>query len=177
LYVGGDFSAIGGQPRTNLAALDAATAEATPWDPGADGLVWSLALSGNTLYASGGFSVMGGFPSVGVAAIEFPDERFAVPVAIQPDRGPPATVSLAQNTPNPALGSTLIRYTLPASSPVSLVVFDLEGRHVATVLDHAMQSAGTHEVPVSTAGWPSGCYLYRLEAGGATVTRKMSVVR
>jgi len=177
LYVGGDFSAVGGQPRTNLAALDAATAEATSWDPGADGLVWSLTSCGNTLYAGGGFSVMGGSPCVGVAAIEFPDKRLAFPVVAGPESRSPAAVTLVQNTPNPVLGSTLIRYALPAPSTVSLVVFDLEGRCMATLLDHAMQCAGTHEAPVSTAGWPSGCYLYRLEAGGVTAARKMLVVR
>jgi hypothetical protein len=45
LYVGGDFSEIGGKPRANIAALDETAGEATDWIPGADGPVHALLLS------------------------------------------------------------------------------------------------------------------------------------
>jgi hypothetical protein len=60
---------------------------------------------------------------------------------------------------------------------VSLDVFDLQGRRVDTVLSKSWQTAGEHQVSIPTAGWASGCYLYRMEAGGSRATRKMVVVR
>ena len=48
---------------------------------------------------------------------------------------------------------------------------------MATLLDHELQQAGAHDVPVHVGGWRPGVYLYRLEAGGTSATRKMLVVR
>jgi hypothetical protein len=60
LYVAGSFSAIGGQTRNGLAALETSTGNATSWNPSPNGPVSSLALSGPTLYAGGGFTAIGG---------------------------------------------------------------------------------------------------------------------
>ena len=59
---------------------------------------------------------------------------------------------------------------------MTLSVYDLQGRRVATPLVHVLQQAGPHDVPVRSAGWKPGVYLYRLEAGGLSATRKMVVV-
>jgi hypothetical protein len=86
-----------------------------------------------------------------------------------PPQPPRSTVSwelsLAQCAPNPARDNAVIRYSLPANQSVSLTVFDLLGRSIARVLSNAVQTAGPHQVSLSTAGWRPGCYLYRLEAG------------
>jgi hypothetical protein len=86
-------------------------------------------------------------------------------------------LGLAQISPNPARSSALIRFTLPSEGVVSLAVYDLQGRRVASLLDRSPQNAGAHEVRVRTDGWPTGCYLWRLKAGGTALTRKMVVVR
>jgi hypothetical protein len=83
---------------------------------------------------------------------------------------------LAQSRPNPARSQALIRFTLPSAGPVTLAVYDLQGRRVASLLDHAPQSAGPHDLPVCTAGWRAGCYFYRLDAVGVKLTRKMAVL-
>ncbi len=75
LYAGGEFSSIGGQPLSYIVALDAdpaspAYGQATGFKPGADGSVWTLALSGNTLYAGGGFTSIGGQPRDYIAALD-----------------------------------------------------------------------------------------------------------
>jgi beta-propeller uncharacterized protein DUF5122 len=70
IYVGGSFSTIGGADRASLAALDAATAQATPWDPGTDGAVDALALHGSVLYAGGAFTHAGGEERLRAAAID-----------------------------------------------------------------------------------------------------------
>jgi Domain of unknown function (DUF5122) beta-propeller len=60
VYVGGLFSAIGGQPRVNLAEVDAATGRPTDWNPAPNESVFSLALSAESLYVGGAFVQIGG---------------------------------------------------------------------------------------------------------------------
>ena len=60
LYVGGTFATIGGQPRNQLAALDAATGTVTPWDPALAYLhrtpeVRALVVARDVVYVAGGF--------------------------------------------------------------------------------------------------------------------------
>ena len=64
VYVGGEFTTIGGQARNDLAALDASSGLATAWDPNAGdpsySTVYALAVSGSTVYAGGNFTSIGG---------------------------------------------------------------------------------------------------------------------
>jgi hypothetical protein len=73
VYAGGQFTGIGGQPRSNVAALDAATGLATAWNPGvggpSGGSVSTLAVSGSTVYAGGDFSNIGRVEASGLARI------------------------------------------------------------------------------------------------------------
>lgn len=166
LYVGGRFASIGGQPRICLAAVDTSTGLATDWDPGLDGLVWSLASNENTVYVGGGFSRAGGLPTAGLAAIMALDDPPSAPLAF----------ALAQSIPNPTRSRAIIRFTLPQAMPVSLSVYDLQGRRVATLLDRTFQEAGRHDVLVTSDRWKPGVYLYRLVAGGRSATRKLVVL-
>lgn len=70
IYVGGNFTTIGGQPRNRIAALDATTGAATDWNPNADRPVWSLANSGSTIYAGGNFAEIGGHARNNIAALD-----------------------------------------------------------------------------------------------------------
>ncbi len=58
IYAGGEFTRMGGQARNYLAALDTATGSAIDWDPSPNGYVYSLAVSGSTVYAGGLFSTI-----------------------------------------------------------------------------------------------------------------------
>jgi hypothetical protein len=74
VYAGGNFTNIGGQPRTNLSAIDSAGA-ATAWNPGAGGAVVSpsvstIAVSGSTIYVGGWFATAGGQSRSNVAALD-----------------------------------------------------------------------------------------------------------
>ncbi|MBL0176098.1 MAG: T9SS type A sorting domain-containing protein [Ignavibacteria bacterium] len=88
----------------------------------------------------------------------------------------PARFALEQNHPNPCGGRTRIAYTLAKAGRARLSVLDLLGRRVAT-LSEGLQAAGSHSAELDAAGLPEGVYLYRLEAEGETVTRRMIVRR
>jgi hypothetical protein len=70
LYVGGNFSNIGGKPRACLAALDAATGIATDWSPAPDREVTALTWGDSVLYVGGHFTFIGGQPRTLIAALD-----------------------------------------------------------------------------------------------------------
>jgi hypothetical protein len=69
VYAGGQFTSIGGQPRSRIAALDAASGSAIGWNPNADGAVRALAVTGGVVYAGGEFTTIGGNSQAYIAAI------------------------------------------------------------------------------------------------------------
>jgi len=89
--------------------------------------------------------------------------------------GIPSGFSLDQNYPNPFNPTTLIRFALPKASYVSLKVFDLLGKEVASLVS---QELGPGNFTVRwEANVPSGTYIYRLHAGGFVETKKMTLLR
>ena len=88
----------------------------------------------------------------------------------------PTAMRLLQNYPNPFNPTTRIGVELPVAADIRLVVIDLLGREVTTLLD-GRHEAGTHAVTFDAAGLSSGVYLYRLRAGGAVLTRTMTLIR
>jgi hypothetical protein len=96
----------------------------------------------------------------------------------QETSAPPADAEglAAAAYPNPFNPTTTLRFTLPAAADVRLEVFDLLGRRVATLVDGPLD-AGTHAVPFDAAHLPSGTYLYRMQAGGAVLTQRMTLVK
>jgi hypothetical protein len=85
-------------------------------------------------------------------------------------------MSLDQNYPNPFNPSTTIRYTLSVSSYVTLVITDLLGRQVATLVNEPKR-AGTYDVPVMNSQLASGVYFYTLRAGEYLMTRKLVMLK
>ncbi len=84
----------------------------------------------------------------------------------------PTTFSLDQNYPNPFNPSTAISYHLSAFSVVTVKVFDVLGREVATLVNQA-SPAGSYTVRWDASGQPSGVYIYRLQAGNQVTVKKM----
>ena len=74
LYVAGDFTMLGGQPRAYLAALDTTLGQATSWNPAADAQVLALTTDGTAIYAGGSFRHLGGRSVSGLAKI-LPDPQ------------------------------------------------------------------------------------------------------
>ena len=88
----------------------------------------------------------------------------------------PREFSLSQNFPNPFNPSTKIRYVLPSQSYVSLKVYDLLGKEIATLVD-GVQSAGEQSIDFTAYNIPSGIYFYTLRAGNFIETKKMIVLK
>jgi hypothetical protein len=92
----------------------------------------------------------------------------------------PTQYKLNQNYPNPFNPSTIINYQLPISGNVTLKVFDVLGREVATLVDE-YRNAGRYEVEFNTASSiknpASGIYFYQLKAGDFVETKKMLLIK
>lgn len=89
----------------------------------------------------------------------------------------PKVFELKQNFPNPFNPTTNIEFSIPQVSNVSITVFDILGRKVATILDNKRLNAGSNTVSFDASGLASGMYLYRLEAGAFVQTRKMTLIK
>jgi len=73
----------------------------------------------------------------------------------------PQIFALTQNFPNPFNSSTIIQFTIPSEGDVKLVVYDVLGREIATLL-HASLLTGTHTERFTSTDLTSGVYFYRL---------------
>jgi len=84
--------------------------------------------------------------------------------------------ALNQNYPNPFNPSTTISFTLNRDGFVSLNVYDVTGRPVATVLNRQM-TAGSYDVGFNASGLSSGVYFYKLKTNEQEMTKKMILLR
>ncbi len=91
--------------------------------------------------------------------------------------GLPLTYELDNAFPNPTTTRATIRYALPEAGPVSIAVYNIQGREVLSVVTDATRSAGWHTEAVDVRHLASGVYVYRMTAGNARIVRKMTVIR
>jgi len=96
--------------------------------------------------------------------------------AVDPQAAAPLTLRLAQNHPNPFNPSTVIRYTLPVQSQVSLRIYDLRGALVDELVN-GVRAAGEHRATFDGSGLASGLYFYQLEAGDTKLQGKMTLLK
>jgi hypothetical protein len=88
----------------------------------------------------------------------------------------PDEFALENSYPNPVMGQATINYALPEQSQVTLEVYDVLGRRVATLVNREKE-AGEYSVRLDAADLSSGNYFYRMRAGDFTQTRRLVVVR
>ncbi|MCX7877160.1 MAG: T9SS type A sorting domain-containing protein, partial [Ignavibacteria bacterium] len=88
----------------------------------------------------------------------------------------PNYYSLSQNYPNPFNPATSIKYTIPKSGLVTLKVYDVLGREVATLVNEKKEP-GIYDVNFDASELSSGIYFYRLEAGDFKAVKKMMLVK
>lgn len=92
--------------------------------------------------------------------------------AIHEPPEPATNFRLDQNYPDPFNPTTAISYELSANSYVTLRIYDVLGRELATLVD-GRQSAGAHSVVFNGSRYASGVYFYRLTAPGVSIVKKM----
>jgi hypothetical protein len=90
------------------------------------------------------------------------------------DKIKPLKLELGQNRPNPFEGTSLVDFHLPKRERVRLTLYDVNGRVVRVLLDET-RDAGSYVIPVRKNNLSGGVYYYRLEAGGESITKKMTI--
>jgi len=88
----------------------------------------------------------------------------------------PEDIQLDDNYPNPFNPTTVIRYGVPEQSDVQLNVYNILGQQVRTLVNE-QQSAGRYEINFDGSGLASGTYIYRLNIGSQTLTKKMTLIK
>ncbi len=88
----------------------------------------------------------------------------------------PEMYLLNQNYPNPFNPTTKIRFAIPKSGLISLKVYDITGKEIATLIEDNLQP-GTYEYEFNATGLSSGIYFYKLSSSEYTETKKMLLIK
>lgn len=108
----------------------------------------------------------------------FAEFSFGNTTAVERQNTRPTKFELAQNHPNPFNPETNINYTLPAEGFVSLIVYDLLGREVETLVNQFQQPGRySSRFSILTSQLSSGVYFYQLKVGNFVQTKKMLVIK
>lgn len=88
----------------------------------------------------------------------------------------PTEFRLEQNYPNPFNPSTTIQFAVPKASQVTITIYDVLGRRVATLVDEKYQP-GTYKVTFEADELASGVYIYRIQTEGFVQSRKLMLLK
>jgi hypothetical protein len=88
-----------------------------------------------------------------------------------------ASTYLEPNRPNPFIGTTRIGYSIAATTPVRLRIYDFFYDPVETLVDVASQAAGTYEVVYTPKGISSGMYFYELKTNQGVELKRMLYIK
>lgn len=153
---------------TDSGGVFLSTNNGTSWTPFNDGLpnpyISSLALNDSFVYAG----IFGGVWRRPLSE--------AVLSVLPPLNEIPLNFRLEQNYPNPFNPSTNISFSLPSKSFVTLKIFDIIGKEVATVVKEELP-AGNYTRQWNAKDLSSGIYFYRLQAGKYIETKKLVLLR
>jgi hypothetical protein len=165
-------------------APDSASVDVTPRRlqvfhvPPGDRIIWENRRNGLVIQQSS-FMYTGGLVTLPGVKVYKDSVRLSVThvsTSVDEERARPLAYALAQNYPNPFNPKTIVSYQLSAVSKTKIAVYDMLGREVA-VLFQGTKPAGRYEVVWDAAGFPSGVYICRMNAGDFVATRKMLLVK
>jgi N-acetylmuramoyl-L-alanine amidase len=114
-----------------------------------------------------------------IGILYFDDVRIATfdPVGVElEDDNIPFAYNLEQNYPNPFNPSTSIRFSVPEAAFVKVIITDVLGREVATLINEELNS-GNYSLTFNASELSSGIYLYTLKAGNHIQTKKMMLLK
>jgi hypothetical protein len=181
VYAGGSFATTGALAANNIAKWDG-----NQWSTlgsgigGSNPVVLALAVAGGEVYAGGDFTIAGKKPS-------FKFARWSGnTTGVVAEKIAPRHFALQQNYPNPFWSaaasrfagnpSTTIRYVLPQTGLVTLKIYNMSGQELATLVNQ-LQGAGEHTISWNAESLSSGVYVYRLQIGEFSETKKMILFR
>jgi hypothetical protein len=88
----------------------------------------------------------------------------------------PTEYSISQNYPNPFNPTTKIKFALPQRALTKIIIYDLLGREVQTLLNKELE-AGYREISFDASNFQSGVYFYRIQSGNFIQTKKMILIK
>ncbi len=134
-------------------------------------------LSSNSKLIDAGIDV--GIPYTGKAPDigAFEDGMAMYPVEIKKVDKIPDSFSLEQNYPNPFNPSTTIRFHIKDAGHVTLKVFDISGKEVASIIDQQLTPGVYSTTLIPGHNLSSGVYIYRLEREGISISNKMILMK
>ena len=164
---------VGGWPVLNSAAA--------PLDSDHDGMPdsWEIAQGLDPSNAADRNKVgAGGYTMLEIYLNSLVGSNPSTTTAIQEKNSQPVGFMLEQNYPNPFNPTTNVEYRIVNFQFVTLKVFDVLGREVATLVDE-LKPAGTYVTSFSSDrfGLTSGVYFYRLQVGNLAATKKMIITK
>ncbi|MDD5362447.1 MAG: M12 family metallo-peptidase [Ignavibacteria bacterium] len=89
----------------------------------------------------------------------------------------PISFMLAQNFPNPFNPTTMISFSIPQQSAVTLKVYDMTGKLIANLISNETRTEGTYSYEFDGSRLASGIYFYKLDAGKYSDIKKMILVK
>ncbi len=104
------------------------------------------------------------------------DGQFEYSKTVEVNFNAPKKFELSQNYPNPFNPTTTISYNIPEASNVKLTIYNLLGQEIKTLVN-GFKEAGVHTVNFNASELNSGLYIYKLQAGSYTQTRKMTLIK
>jgi hypothetical protein len=156
------------------------------WDAGAnwsnrefitDGGDHDVGFPGYAQLPNGGVLVTYAYPIGTDSTTSYFRRRLPVdPTGVVSGPGSVSRLKLLPCSPNPASGSSMIRFALPTSEHAFVRVFDVRGRLVQKLID-GLLPAGRHRVTLSTNDWSPGVYFVQVQTRGETRSRKLVVVQ
>jgi hypothetical protein len=154
---------------------------------GYDGSIWSESFEFSDGDVTGlqkpevgdidGSTPVSAFVGANYDGVYFDNETW-VPVSVDDDviSQTPTSFEISQNYPNPFNPSTSIQFKIPENSFVTLKVYNVLGKEVATLLNEE-KNAGLYEVTFDATDFSSGIYFYKIEAGNFVATKKMILMK
>jgi hypothetical protein len=100
-------------------------------------------------------------------------DEYATPVASEPQKTP---FFIATPAPNPVSGSSRLNYSLEEDGPVTITVYDVAGRRVATLVNNQQTPRGWHSIDLDSGQYASGVYFLKMQTGAKAVSRKFVVM-